>query len=101
MSNKKTKDSIRELLSKNKLEKIKLSTLIDLGDYPKENNDDNDETPIVANTVEIIDGNNMIVYDDRDEDENGVICPIWNLDDMNESQMKEVMSNLLYTLDKF
>lgn len=75
---------IKELLEKNGLTKVKLLSLIDLGNALDA---DLEEYPIVADIVEIRDGD-VYIYDEADEDENGVIEPIFKV-----SELKEFMPN--------
>ena len=75
---------IKELLEKNGLTKVKLLSLIDLGNALDA---DLEEYPIVADIVEIRDGD-VYIYDEADEDENGVVEPIFKV-----SELKEFMPN--------
>ena len=56
------------------------------------------ETEIIANTIEIDENGNVMVYDDRNEDENGIIEPIWFVKALDANLQNEVMFNLEYTL---
>lgn len=75
---------IKELLEKKGLTRVKLLSLIDLGNALDA---DLEEYPIVADVVEIRDGD-VYIYDEADEDENGVIEPIFKV-----SELKEFMPN--------
>ena len=88
-------DLIKRILGEHGLDKIKLITLIDLGD---EVDEDGEALPIIANTIEIDENGNVMVYDDRNEDENGIIEPIWFVKALDANLQNEVMFNLEYTL---
>lgn len=75
---------IKELLEKKGLTRVKLLSLIDLGNALDA---DLEEYPIVADVVEIRDGD-VYIYDEADEDENGVVEPIFKV-----SELKEFMPN--------
>ena len=75
---------IKELLEKKGLTRVKLLSLIDLGNALDA---DLEEYPIVADIVEIRDGD-VYIYDEADEDENGVVEPIFKV-----SELKEFMPN--------
>ena len=75
-------------------DRIKLLTLIDLGD---ELDADLETYPIVCDMVEVIDGN-VYIYDSADVDDNGDIEPIHKLSKLSESIQKEVKWTLIETL---
>lgn len=86
---------IKRILCEHDLDKITLSSLIDFGD---EIDDDGDVISIVANTIGIDEEGRVILYDDRDEDENGVIEPIVFFNTLDIEMQNKVMFSLEYTL---
>lgn len=88
-------EEIKNILSKNGIRELKLSCLIDLGN---DIDDDEDEIPIVADTIELV-GNDVYVYDSRDEDEDGVIDPYWKLSELDEKVWKDTLFNIKKTLN--
>lgn len=88
-------EEIKNILSKNGISRLNLSYLIDLGN---DIDDDEDEIPIVADTIELV-GNDVYVYDSRDEDEDGVIDPYWKLSELDEKVWKDTLFNIKKTLN--
>ena len=86
---------IKRILCEQGLDKITLSSLIDFGD---EIDDDGDVISIVANTIGIDEDGKVILYDKRDEDENGVIEPIVFFNTLDIEMQNQVMFSLEYTL---
>ena len=85
---------IIDLMLSNGLNKIKLFDLIDMGNGL---DDDLEEYPIVADVIEIRD-NVVYIYDEADEDANGVIEPLYRLSDLSDSIKKDVRWALIETL---
>ena len=92
----KKETEIKELFKVNEIRKLRLENLVDLGCEIDEGGDDE---PIVANVIEIKDGD-ILLYDERDTDEQGVINPVWNLKDLADRvksgalwSMKETLKN--------
>lgn len=88
-------EEIKNILSENDISKLKLSCLIDLGN---DIDDDEDEIPIVADTIELV-GNDVYVYDSRDEDGDGVIDPYWKLSELDEKVWEDTLFNIKKTLN--
>lgn len=84
---------IKRLLNEHGLDKIKLITLIDLGDEV-----DDDVFPITANTIMINENDNVVIYDDNEEDENGCVDNVVFVNSLDATLQNEVMFNLEYTL---
>ena len=89
-------DLIKRVLEENGLTKIKLITLIDLG---SEVDDDGDVFPITANTIKIDENDNVVIYDDREEDENGDVDNIVFVNALDKELQHVVYWNLEYTLN--
>lgn len=86
---------IKDLLEKKGLTKVKLLSLIDLGNALDA---DLEEYPIVADVVEITyDG--VYIYDEADEDSNGVIEPIFKVSELEKS-MPNAVNDLFWVLNK-
>lgn len=75
--------------------KIKLLTLIDLGNALDK---DLDEYPLFADMVEIRD-NEVYIYDACNKDENGVIEQIYKLSDLPNDVVEDVKYSLVDALD--
>lgn len=82
------------LMSSNGLSKVFLFSLIDLGDGLDV---DLESYPIVADAIEVIDGE-VYIYDQSDEDENGKIELKYKLSDLPNGVIKDVRWVLSETL---
>ena len=87
-------NEIIELMQSNGFDKIKLLTLVDLSN---EFCADLEEYPIVANVVEIKNGE-VYIYDESDEVKNGVIEPIYKLSDLSKGVAEDVKLSVVDTL---
>lgn len=89
-------DEIKKLIRKCGSDKVKLLVLIDLGD---ELDDDLEAYPIVADVMEIID-DDVFIYDECHEDENGIVDAMFktNLGDLSQDIQKSAKFALKYTL---
>lgn len=88
-------NKIIDLMRKNCLSKIKLNTLLDLGN---ELDDNLDEIPIVANTLEIWNGI-LCCYDDNDVDEHDRVYPSYMVKDLDEYEQLDLYFALKKTLN--
>jgi len=89
-------DEIKKLIRKSGSNKVKLLVLIDLGDGLDY---DLETYPIVADVMEIIDGD-VFIYDECHEDENGIVDAMFktNLGDLSQDIQKSAKFALEYTL---
>ena len=89
-------DEIKKLIRKCGSDKVKLLVLIDLGDGL---DDDLEAYPIVADVMEIID-DDVFIYDECYEDENGIVDAMFktNLGDLSQDIQKSAKFALEYTL---